>query len=547
MQLLFKFSSVFFLVATLFVSGCGGDSIYGDDGTTSSGGDGGSGDGGGTDGGGTGSGAEGVSYLPLMVLERHKEFSGSDQDDLFQGEGTDPHIWHYMVNPVDAATLAPVSTATESDFLTTVSAEGDDPESISSESYPMLQKVVGNPITLNTALVFDLSGSTDGLTANEIDKLIAELKDYLSKARASSNSSIKNQTYTVWTFSDTGNELTSGFTINNGTNIEAMLDSVATSLKTEFSLTTDLYRGVIEAMGRYRDSEDDPIYNFRDDGDNDLVDRITANGINLTQLILFSTGEHTPHQSTFNKELIVDAIESQSLLRYPGTTAKNLSIDEMDLLKKPVFYYVPKGQIAVAEQDATLAENSEVVRTIDLAQSTVDFADTLIQDQIRAITDRVTAENQYVYRFAFTGRDGEFTVVFSSNSAGNSYSLTSKVSTKKDPSDPEYIPPLGTPYEELATVLEVTGANDAYIANADPVAGTNRVSISDVNRFYPKLRWVDGIQSPSFTWVSRPTSSTINSDGSVTVNAISGSSETLTLRYTGGGISTGDLSITLVP
>src|SRR5690606_24828668 len=99
----------------------------------------------------------------------------------------------YLIDPIDAATLQSVTTATSSDYTVTVDGTTID----DSESFPLLQKVVGSQASLRTALVFDLSSSLNHI---DIEALIAEAKAYVVASQAHSNSTIRSQEFVVWAF-----------------------------------------------------------------------------------------------------------------------------------------------------------------------------------------------------------------------------------------------------------------------------------------------------------------------------------------------------------
>ena len=99
--------------------------------------------------------SDGVSYLPLMINETNKFYSGLDFDNLFKFEIFDPELHYYLINPVDSATLEPLTTAVTANYQVTVDGVATD----ALESFSLLQPVIGTPVELHTALVFDVSGS----------------------------------------------------------------------------------------------------------------------------------------------------------------------------------------------------------------------------------------------------------------------------------------------------------------------------------------------------------------------------------------------------
>jgi hypothetical protein len=120
------------------------------------------------------------------VFEAFDDFSGMGRDALFVKDIFFPWIEAIVINPIDATTLESIGDAVVSNYQVTV----DDIEISEDENFPVLQKVLGSPTYLQTALVFDVSGSV--LDA-DIDALVAEAKAYVATAKASSNQAITSQ------------------------------------------------------------------------------------------------------------------------------------------------------------------------------------------------------------------------------------------------------------------------------------------------------------------------------------------------------------------
>ena len=138
----------------------------------------------------TGSDADGVSYLPLMVTEHFASYSGLSGDNLLEFDIKNPLSHYYPINPVDSATLSSITNATASNYVVTV----DGIEVDNDENYARLQPVMGLPVQLRTALVFDVS---DSMSHVNIQALVDAAKAYVAAAQASSDPVIANQEYTV--------------------------------------------------------------------------------------------------------------------------------------------------------------------------------------------------------------------------------------------------------------------------------------------------------------------------------------------------------------
>ena len=457
--------------------------------SSSSGSSSGSGSGSGSSGGSTT--ASGVSYLPLDVYEAYKEFSGASVDGAFQGSGdpVSPLVPVYMINPVDAATLATISTAVAGDYKVTV----DDIAIEADEAHPTLQRIIGSQVSLRTALVFDIS---DSMYDIDIDALVQAAKDYVAAAQSSSNSTIKNQEFVVWDFAKDIQERTSGFTTNAAT-INSALDQVAADYKADaLGLSSNLNGAIIKAVGRYTAN----AYDFSADGDNDLVDSLNLYQVNLSQMVVFSSGADT--YAEFTKELMGKAIQSQSFLKYDPTA--DASTNTMVNLNKPVFYYVVGGASGAGSIYSDLSALSEVTTALPLSGGAYSFASGLITNQIAAMDKRVDLNNLYAFRFVFLPRVGDHTVIFSSNSTGHSYSLKTDFKESSISSTADVVP-----------VVEITGPNGEYLAFAT-------ASLSNVQTFKATTRWNN--DPHTYVWTPGGTvTGTTNADGSFTVTGGTGS------------------------
>ena len=472
-----------------------------------------------------------VSYLPLAVLEKYKTFSGDNfsGDNLFQGEAQFPLIPVHMINPINATTLESITDALASDYKVTIDGIEIDPQ----ESFPTLQKIIGMPVQLKTALVFDTSNSMD-LTSTEYDALKAEAKSYIDKAQAHSNSIIANQKFVVWEFDEIATDLTLGFS-NDANYVKGRIDTIERNIGT----SSNLHKAIVKVVGRYKDTSATPPIDFDTDGanqdpvtensnesddDNDLVDEVKSDGIYLTQIVLFSSGQDSKLE--FEQSKMREAIQSQGFLSYDpiDPTAADSSTSTENFTDKPVFYYVMGGTTSgTTYQDLSdLAENTTA---LTISDGVYAFSDSLIDLQLAAIDKRIDLDNQYIYRYAFLPRQGDHTSIFSSNSANFNYSFTTAYAAAFF-TDPFDLTSMGTPYNELSSLVEITGPNGEFL----PV---NTASLQNVSTFKPATRWTtETYQAADYTWTITNGAGTQNADGSFTVTSIAGASATLEVENT---------------
>ncbi len=507
------------MLSVVMLTACQGDSPYdGDQDTSTDTPDdgGGSGDGDGEEEGNT---AQGISYVPLNVYEASDTFSGLGLSGVFRTQwwtndlSIDPVIDAYLINPIDAATLLSYPAAVATDYTVTIDGIKID----NSESYPLLQKVIGTETYLQTALVFDLSDSVSGV---DMEALIDETKDYLTRVRASTDTTIRDQEFVVWVFADEVYEVTSGFT-SDAAALDAALDRVieinaARSFEPDdpdygtFGGVSNLHRAIVQAIGRYLEGD----YDFRTDGDNDLVDFAGFNGVNLSQLVVFSSGPDTYLE--FSAEEMVASIESQSFVKYDTTAAADSGT--MTYLKKPVFYYV-MGGTSRGTTYSELSTVAESTKALTLAAGAYDFEEDLVTNQIKAIDARVDLENQHLFRFAFVPRLGTHTAVFKSNATGFNYSLTGDF----DDTYMDAIADIGTPEETLISLVEITGPNGEYISGND-------VPLSEASTFRAVTRWTARTYDGNdYDWSIVGGTGTTNSDGSFTVTDVDDGGAVLTV------------------
>lgn len=530
--------------------GTGGDLSGGGSGNLG-GGSGGSGGSGGA--GNEGSGGEGdgqnpaldlsssASFLNLQVYEGFDQFSGENAGGLFQGNydyavgGVSPYIKQYVINPVSATDLSPITDASVNDYVTLV----DDQAIGATESYPLFQKILGSQTLLRTALVFDLSDSMIAAGV-DIDALVAEAKQYIVDARASSNQSIAAQQFVIWAFGREVRALTpDALGADNDSDVNDALDQIAVLYK-DRSLggASNLNRAIVQAIGRYKDD----TYDFRfdgedvlegDDGNNDLVDTVRPDFSILSQVVVFSSGGDTFKGMT--TDLMEQAIESQGLSVFDTSTG---ALNVTTFKYKPVIYYVVGGTQAGGQYDA-LANKSEEVGALDLNGSSYDFSSDLVSKQISAMTSRVDSSRQYMYRFAFLPRVGDHEILFSTNTVGYSTSISTEL--KEDDINPN----AGAPSEVLDSVVEITGPNGEYIVKLPDGGGfTPTISFTEVSTFAPATRWIPQTYNAAsdYSWaiVAGTGTGSDNPDGSYTLSSKAPGTD-LRLRLTNNALGASGL------
>ena len=444
-----------------------------------------------------------VSYLPLMTLELYKDWSGFENDRRFRIYGHTPFIEHLVISPVNATTLAPIETASIGDF----DLMEDDVPLNPQTNFQMLQKVLGNQIHLNSAIVINTSPAMD-----MIDRvaLINAIKAYINGVKLSSNRAIQNQTFTIWAF-DGGRvagdggivEETNGFT-SDTTELHSALDTVLAgwnSGKYRVSGTNHAYDAVVEAIGRF--NGDGPFSNTEDlsaDGPNDLWDYVTSDGVWFSNILLFSAGYSDTNR--FNAEYAVKAIESQSLSVYDTDTGPSGSASATKELGKALFYMVPKD----VTQDGIFSGLAAGTIELEYANGNYSFAATLLDKQEEVIASRINTDNQYVIRYASAIRSGEdHKAKLASRTAEDKYGYSLEWEFDRVVTDPSLFQmPEPTP--------EITGSNNEYIS-------ANVAFYSGIQTFYPATRWTNTIYTAdNYSWSSTGSIS-INTDGSVLVSS----------------------------
>ncbi len=475
-----------------------------------------------------------VSYLPLLTLEQLKDWSGFEEDNVFHTYHKKPYIYHYVINPVNASTLASITTAKVTDFTITEDAVPLNPD----VNFPILQKILGNPINLQTALVINTSGSMV-LSDNAKAAFIAEIKAYVTAAKSSSDSAIANQVFTVWGFdgsATTGDggivEETNGFS-STAVAVNTALDTVLSKwLAGNYGVSgaNHQYDAIVESVGRFE--ADGPFsttlsYSDQVNGtNNDLNEWITPDFMDVSNMVLFSMGDSATNQ--FNPNYAVQALENQALVSYDTSVAATGNTSETVAVGKPLIYVVPAADISDADN---VLENYATTTIYDESDDGFSFASAIVTAQTNSLSARLYTSNQHVVRFASSLRQGDTHV--------------REFTTKTN--DDEYGYTLTTPSFEVistdpmpAPSAEITGDNNQYLSQGGTAAGydynaeyNSAVAYFDqITTFYPATRWTTtSYDSSSYTWTSTGVI-TENGDGSVTVSSGNTFPITITLTNT---------------
>jgi hypothetical protein len=439
----------------------------------------------------------GIAYYPLAFLHVGMDEYYGTSSDVFIVDTDTPFIYNYVIVPIDSRTLEAVDTATLSDFAMTV----DDVAIDTTESHPVLQKLLGYEITLTTAIVMDTSASMD--TASK-SALISEVKNFISAAKASSNSTLANQQFTIWAFGDASHvvNITGGFSSDTST-LNANLDTVTTIWsESAYGRSSALYQAVVTAIGSYvgdgsYNDNGGGAYDFLSDDYPDLYESTTIDGTHLASIVVVSAGANTV--GGFDADALETAITWQSLISY-DTDSDDYSSSH---LGKALYYVALEG-----DTDKTLEGLADTTLTARLSSNTYSFASDLVSAQLAGVTARTAnSGNRYVYRYAFLPRNGEHSTSFASQTAYYSYSLTGDIDLSDGSSAS-----IGTPEEELSSLVEITGANNEYLANG-------KASLAEITTLYPATRWITShYDSSSYSWTVGGHNRAANSDGAITIS-----------------------------
>ena len=456
----------------------------------------------------------GISYYPLAVYEQAiSEYNDLDAS-AFIRDTSDPFIFNYLIVPVDSQTLEATDEASVDDYLVTVDGTAIETD----ESFPILQPVLGYQINLLTALVIDTSSSMDSA---DKDALISELKAYLAAASNSSNSSIASQGFSVWAYADATHIscMASSFS-NDLDTLEGYLDEIQTNWEAQaYGRTSATYQAVVEAIGQYNGDgsySDSTGYDFSSNGCPDLDADTELDSMTLKNVVLISSGSNTV--GGFDIDAVETALSWQTKLTYDTSSDDYASA----YLNTPLYYVALEG-----DSDDDLAELSESVLTATLSSGSYSFADSLVSAQLDGLEERTqNGDNIYVYRYAYLPRDGEHAITFESQTSYYDFDLEGTVDLTDGSSAS-----IGTPEQELDSLVEITGANDEYLANGV-------ISLADITTLYPATRWTTvEYDGDDYYWTVDGIERSADSDGAITLTS-SDSGSIVTLTNTTLGHST---------
>jgi hypothetical protein len=440
-----------------------------------------------------------VTFLPIAILETSSDYSGFSESNVFVTESEFPFIKKKMISIFDSATLEEVS-GTIDDFVIT---ENDKVISFN-ESFPILQTIGSIPTYLHTAIVIDASNSVAASVG--YDSIIVETKAMITAMKASSDSVISNQRFSIWAFGSEVVELTDGFTADS-----TLLNSALDSIKTEsFGIASNLNRAIVEAVGNY----DGPggtgsslEFSFRDvvGFNNDLIEEITTDRIQLSSLILIASG--TDNLDVFSAEQVKVALESQSQVIFDQEAGSS----DTKNFGKPFITVLVDNKDGI---DAVITDNASEIINLKNETGVLSYAAKVTNFQTALIKQRKREGNRNVLRYASPKRQGSHTAVVSTSAKNFTYSLTNSFEFKNDESA----------IEMPSALVEIAGGNNQYLQNV--------ININNTNTFYPATRWTTETYSAS-DYVWELDDIVLLSDaatGAVVINSASiGSSATLSL------------------
>lgn len=455
-----------------------------------------------------------VSYLPLMTIERHKDWYNGVDQDVFLYYFKSPFIFHFMINPIDASTGEAISTASAEDFTILNDGIPTNPR----VNFPLLQKVVGNTVQLRSAIVVNTSTSMD-VTKQNATEFINEIKAYIDAVKNSSISYIANQEFTIWAFDGVISEVTAGATSNED-DLKAALDSLRDDWLAGVYAgggANYSYDAVVQAIGRYVGEgafSTGSTLVFRDSvtaeaDDNDLIDYLSPDLSSASSLLLFSAGYG--NTENFDEVFVTQAIESQSTLRYEEGVELAGQTTETIPYTKTLIYVVPDGEPSddvFRGLASTTIENS-------FSGTGYSFAEDVLEAQESDLEEKLSLNNQHVLRWTSVFRSGDgHSIDVKTRTADDKfgYILTINpidfgVGFSDDPPQPQ---------------VEITGANNEYLASGTDQLDSYDAAITyadEISRFYPATRWTNQeFENSDYTWTFSGSDFTANDDGSVTLN-----------------------------
>lgn len=496
-----------------------------------------------TDGdGGTSANRTSVTYFPMNFLLKG---DGYTEEEIFAGVMFSPLVKAYVIAPVDAQTLQPVTTSLNN-FNITVNSQAIN----RTEQYAMMQRIVGLPVQLNTAVLIDASGTA----RSQVNRasLINAVSGYFNAVTASSDSVISNQQFTVWIYADDVVPVQASFA-DAATAQAAAVNAINTQWD-QLGDGSSMYTAIVQAVGSYvgaSPTESFEEYDFLNDLNADLLDQYTFSAANhsmqqltLSNVVLIGAGG-MPSNNVFNAESVSNALNWQSLLVYDtdaeseggsvegegeGESTGTIANSPVTNLGKPLFF------VHVGGNAAETTVTNLVSATIDA--SDYDFAADLIAAQQNSISIRSRNNNQHLVRFAVRERDGQHTLLFSSRSGGFNFGLTTEldISALAEANDTD--PVLFPIPDQVPARVEITTANNDFLAGG-------RVRIADATRLYPATRYtVTSYGAADYSWTVGGNPRTAATDGSITISAADvGQIVQLTNTTLSSGTTTASLTI----
>ena len=455
-----------------------------------------------------------ITFLPLSIIETSSDYSGLDQNNIHITERFYPFIDGVLLSMYNAKTLT-LQEGTIDDFVITENGQVIDPL----ESFPILQTVGVIPTFLHTAIVIDVSGSVKNAIYNDgLNKVVSEAKSFIAQAQSSSDPVIAKQRFTIWAFGDDVKELTpNGFTEDPNV-LNSALDQV---LIESLGSSSRLNRAIVEAIGRYKGtggpSAGDQEYNFLDNGqpgnrNNDLIEGVSSNRIQLSSLVLITSGKGSP--PVFSDEQVKIGLESQSQEKFKTDQDNDTSAAEgssvTENFGKPFITVLVGSDTSIS---SSIIENANNI--IDLRNQSIDslnFAPAVLASQQVLINQRKRQGLRYLLRYASTFRQGSNESIITTGAIDTKYSLTG--ANKFDEKQNVGMPSDATTYlEGVFSSVEITGANNQYLQQI--------ININDTNVFYPATRWTNtAFANAVYAWQLDGNSLAANSTtGTVTVNA----------------------------
>tara|TARA_Y100000296_G_scaffold59071_1_gene68128 strand:- start:540 stop:2246 length:1707 start_codon:yes stop_codon:yes gene_type:complete len=497
------------------------------------------------------------SYYPLQFYLDGEGYT--DESGVFGGVWFSPLVHGYIISPVHAETLAPLENPDINNFVVTV-----DGESVSAaEQGLMMQKIIGMPVNLRTAIVIDTSASNSEAAGVSVTALVNEVKDYIAAAQASSNPIIAEQQFTLVAYADAGDgveALVPDLTSDSAT-LYAALDALPATWNDRGS-STATYEAIVRSVGRYvgtgsggvssdidlfSDDLDDLTESYVYDGSFWTNDAFQLTGVNVSSIVLVSAGGNTNTQAFF-KEDALTALNWQSLLQFveednsdasdedqseseseedqTDTESSGDEISDTKSIGKPLIYV----SVADSEVDPSVGVGelaAEIINTNSL--TSFSFAPQVIAAQERTLSERLKLDNQYLVRYVVFERDGSHEAIFKSESNGYNYTLTTDI----DMSDGSF---LTLPQGEAA--VEIAGPKNVYLPSGS-------VSLTNVTNLHPATRWTVASYEPAdYSWTVDGQVRSKNADGSITITTDDiGSVVVLTNNSLSSGATTASLTV----